>query len=214
MFFRLPAKLKGKGVDEAKVAALRERVPEPVRDRVPPGQFVTNGWPVLHFGGVPRFVEATWSFRAWGHVENPVTLDYRAFRDLPTVERTMDIHCVTRWSKLDMTWEGVSMRHLLDMIRPTADARFVIAHCEAGFTANLPISAILDDEVLLAHRADGSDLSLDHGWPLRLVVPARYFWKSAKWLRGLEFVREDQPGFWEQNGYHNDADPWKEERHW
>jgi DMSO/TMAO reductase YedYZ molybdopterin-dependent catalytic subunit len=113
-----------------------------------------------------------------------------------------------------MSWEGVPMAHLLQTVRPTADARFVIAHAEAGFTANLPIEAILDDTVLLAHKADGKPLSLDHGWPLRLVVPSRYFWKSAKWLRGLEFVRTDRPGFWEQNGYHNDADPWKEERHW
>ena len=213
-FFRLPARLKGKGVDEAKVDALCARTPEPVRERVPPGQFVTEGWPVLHYGNVPRFIESTWDFRVWGQVEHPVTLDYPSFRELPVVERTMDIHCVTRWSKLGMTWEGVPMAHLLEMVRPTVEARFVIAHSEAGFTANLPIEAILDDDVLLAHKADGKQLTLDHGWPLRLVVPSRYFWKSAKWLRGLEFARTDRPGFWEQNGYHNDADPWKEERHW
>ena len=160
------------------------------------------------------FIESTWDFRVWGQVEHPVTLDYPSFRELPVVERTMDIHCVTRWSKLGMTWEGVPMAHLLEMVRPTVEARFVIAHSEAGFTANLPIEAILDDDVLLAHKADGKQLTLDHGWPLRLVVPSRYFWKSAKWLRGLEFARTDRPGFWEQNGYHNDADPWKEERHW
>lgn len=213
-FFRLPAKLKGKGVDKTKVDALRERTPEPMRERVPPGQFVTEGWPVLHYGGVPRFDPSTWDFRVWGLVENPVTLDHAAFRAMPVVERTTDIHCVTRWSKLGMSWEGVPMRHLLDLVRPVAEARFVIAHCEAGFTANVPLDALLADDVLLAFRADGADLTPDHGWPLRLLVPSRYFWKSAKWLRGLEFVAQDRPGFWEQNGYHNDADPWKEERHW
>ena len=214
VFFRLPGKLKGKGVDETKIDALRERTPEPVRDRVPPGQFVTNGWPVLHYGSVPRFDPKTWSFKVWGCVANPIELDYLAFRALPQIATTADIHCVTRWSKLGMSWEGVPMRHILDMVQPTASARFVIAHAEAGFTANVPLEAILDEDVLLAHRADGNDISAEHGWPLRLVVPSRYFWKSAKWLRGLEFTTDDRPGFWEQNGYHNDADPWKEERHW
>lgn len=214
MFFRLPSRLKGKGADEAKIESLRAQTPAPERERVPPGQFVTNGWPVLHYGGVPRFTPATWSFKVWGCVEKPIELNYETFRAMPQVERTMDIHCVTRWSKLGMTWEGVPMRHLLDLVRPTPEATFVIAHAEAGFTANLPFASLLDDDVMLAHRADGKDISAEHGWPLRLIVPSRYFWKSAKWLRGLEFTTRDKPGFWEQNGYHNDADPWKEERHW
>jgi DMSO/TMAO reductase YedYZ molybdopterin-dependent catalytic subunit len=213
-FFRLPSKLKGSGVSKEKIEQLRERIDASERDRVPPGQFVTNGWPVLHYGGVPRFDAKTWDFRVWGLVENPITLDYEQFRALPQSEIGTDVHCVTRWSKLGMTWQGVPMRHVLELVRPKPEAHFVVAHCEAGFTANLPIEAIMADDVLLAHRADGDDLTPEHGWPLRLLCPSRYFWKSAKWLRGLEFTAEDHPGFWEQNGYNNNADPWKEERYW
>lgn len=212
--FRMPSRLKGSGVSAATLERLRGRIGEAERARVPPGQFVTNGWPVLHYGAVPRFDPRTWTFRVWGLVENPIELSYDEFRQLPTVEVVADIHCVTRWSKLGMVWEGVPARYLLDLVRPKPEARFVIAHAEHGFTANLPREAIDDDDVLLAHRADGHDLTPEHGWPLRLVVPKRYFWKSAKWLRGLEFTAEDQPGFWEQNGYNNNADPWKEERYW
>jgi DMSO/TMAO reductase YedYZ molybdopterin-dependent catalytic subunit len=212
--FRLPSRLKGSGVSPEKIEQLRNKIDPSARDRVPPGQFVTSGWPVLHYGSVPRFNPAKWSFRVWGLVENPIELSYEAFRQLPTTEIVTDIHCVTRWSKLGQTWEGVPMSHLLDLVRPKPEARFVIAHAEAGFTANVPIEAIMDDDVLLAHKADGHDLTEEHGWPLRLFIPQRYFWKSAKWLRGLEFTAEDHPGFWEQNGYNNNADPWKEERYW
>ena len=214
MVFRLPSRLKGSGVSKEKIDKLRERLGADERDRVPPGQFVTQGWPVLHYGEVPRFDPQTWDFKVWGLVENPITLDYQHFRALPLGEVDTDIHCVTRWSKLGMTWEGVPMAHLLELVKPKPEAHFVIAHSEHGFTANLPIGAILDDDVLLAHRADGEDLTAEHGWPLRLTVPKRYFWKSAKWLRGLEFTSRDHPGFWEQNGYNNSADPWKEERYW
>lgn len=212
--FRLPGRLKGSGVSDETVQKLRERIDPVQRERVPPGQFVTNGWPVLHHGGVPRFNAQTWDFQVWGLVEQPLRLDYEAFCALPITELVTDIHCVTRWSKLGMTWEGVPMRHISEMVRLKPEARFVIAHAEAGFTANLPIEAVLDDDVLLAHRADGRDLTPEHGWPLRLMVPQRYFWKSAKWLRGLEFTAQDHPGFWEQNGYNNNADPWQEERYW
>jgi DMSO/TMAO reductase YedYZ molybdopterin-dependent catalytic subunit len=213
-FFKLPSKLKGSGVSEEKIQALREKLGVTERERVPPGQFVTNGWPVLHYGSVPRFDAKTWDFQVWGEVEQPVRFDYEQFRALPTTEIVTDIHCVTRWSKLGQSWEGVPMQHLLEQVKPTANARFVIAHCEAGFTANVPIEAVMDDDVLLAHRADGDDLTAEHGWPLRLLIPSRYFWKSAKWLRGLEFSSTDKPGFWEQNGYNNNADPWREERYW
>jgi DMSO/TMAO reductase YedYZ molybdopterin-dependent catalytic subunit len=212
--FRLPSRLKGSGVSPETIERLRGKIDREDLPRVPPGQFVTAGWPVLHYGEVPRFDPQTWDFKVWGLVEAPLRLDYAAFRALPTTERVTDIHCVTRWSKLDQTWEGVPMRHVLDLVKPKPEAKFVIAHSEHGFTANLPLEAVMDDDVLLAHRADGADLSAEHGWPLRLFVPKRYFWKSAKWLRGLELTAEDQPGFWEQNGYNNNADPWKEERYW
>lgn len=214
MSFRLPSILKGSKANTERIEQLRNKLDSDDRERVPPGQFVTPGWPVLHYGGVPRTNLATWDFKVVGLVEHPITLDYQAFKALPRTELTVDIHCVTRWSKLDMGWEGVPMAHVLELVKPKPEAKFVIAHCEAGFTANLPIEAISDDDVLLADRAGGEDLTPEHGWPLRLLVPKRYFWKSAKWLRGLEFTAEDQPGFWEQNGYNNNADPWKEERYW
>jgi DMSO/TMAO reductase YedYZ molybdopterin-dependent catalytic subunit len=212
--FRLPSRLKGSGVSPETIEKLRGRIDAQNLERVPPGQFVTRGWPVLHYGGVPKFNPHTWDFRVWGLVENPIKLSYEEFRALPRVDIVTDVHCVTRWSKLGMTWQGVPMSHVLELVRPKPEARFVIAHAEAGFTANLPIEAIQDDDVLLADRADDHDLAPEHGWPLRLLVPKRYFWKSAKWLRGLEFTAEDHPGFWEQNGYNNNADPWREERYW
>ena len=213
-FFGLGSKLKGSNVNEERIEQLRNKLPESERERVPPGQFVTGGWPVLHYGSVPRVNVANWSMRVWGLVENPVQWSWEDFKQLPRVKIETDIHCVTRWSKLDMTWEGVPMAHVLELVQPRPEAKFVIAHAEAGFTANLPIEAIMDDDVLLADIADGMELTPEHGFPLRLLVPKRYFWKSAKWLRGLEFVAADQPGFWEQNGYNNNADPWKEERYW
>ena len=214
MNFRLPSRLKGSGVSPETVDKLRSRIDRDKLSRVPPGQFVTNGWPVLHYGGVPRFDPQTWDFRVWGLVEHPARWSYEEFKQLPHTQIVTDVHCVTRWSKLGMVWEGVPMRYVLETVRPTPEARFVIAHAEAGFTANLPIEALMDDDVLLADRAEGRDLEPEHGRPLRLLVPKRYFWKSAKWLRGLEFTAEDQPGFWEQNGYNNNADPWREERYW
>lgn len=212
--FRLPGRLKGSEVSPEKIEQLRTRIGQEERERVPPGQFVTNGWPVLHYGSVPSVRLEQWDFRVWGLVENPIRLAHEEFKALPRGELTTDIHCVTRWSKLGMTWEGVPMSHILELVKPLPEATFVIAHAEAGFTANLPIEAIMDEDVMLADRADGEDITPEHGWPLRLLVPQRYFWKSAKWLRGLEFTAQDQPGFWEQNGYNNNADPWKEERYW
>ena len=213
MRFRLPSRLKGSGVSPEAIEKLRGRIDREDLPRVPPGQFVTNGWPVLHYGGVPGFDPQTWDFRVWGLVEQPVTLSYQQFRELPKTTVETDIHCVTRWSKLDMSWEGVSIRHLLELVKPKPEARFVVAHAEEGYTANLPLEVLADDDVLLADRADGVDLTPEHGWPLRLIVPGVYFWKSAKWLRAIELRSTDQPGFWERYGYHNDADPWEEQRY-
>ncbi len=181
--------------------------------RLPPGQYLTEKWPVLHAGSVPRTDLATWDFRVWGEVENPIKLSWAELDALPKTEHVQDIHCVTRWSKFDVAFRGVHWRELAKLVRPKPSARFVVAHAEQGFTANVPLEFLEDDLALLAQEANGEPLEPDHGWPLRLVIPGKYFWKSAKWLRGLELRASDQPGFWERYGYHNDADPWKEERY-
>jgi DMSO/TMAO reductase YedYZ molybdopterin-dependent catalytic subunit len=154
-----------------------------------------------------------WDFRVWGLVENPVTLSWEQVRALPQREVSTDIHCVTRWSKLDTVWTGTPFRDIVELARPRPDARFVLAHAESDFTANVPLDVLLDEDVLIAHSFNHEPLEPEHGYPLRLLVPKRYFWKSAKWLRGLEFLAEDRPGFWEDAGYHMNGDPWKEERY-
>jgi DMSO/TMAO reductase YedYZ molybdopterin-dependent catalytic subunit len=181
--------------------------------RLPPGQYLTEKWPVLHAGTVPTTDLATWDFRVFGEVEEPVTLTWEQLQELPSREVTADIHCVTRWSRFDASFRGVHWSELAKLVRPKPTARFVIAHAEQGFTSNLPLAALEDENALIAYGADGEPLTPEHGWPLRLVVPSRYFWKSAKWLRGLELRTADAPGFWERYGYHNDADYWKEERY-
>ncbi len=181
--------------------------------RIPPGQYYTDKWPVLHAGSVPKVDIASWDFRAFGLVKHPLRLSFDQLVALDSQEQLSDIHCVTRWSKLDMPWKGVPMRTVLEQVQPLDGARFVIAHAEQGFTANLPIEAVMDDSAMLAYEAEGQPLTAEHGYPLRLLVPSRYFWKSAKWLRGLEFSDVDKPGFWEGYGYHNDADPWTEQRY-
>jgi DMSO/TMAO reductase YedYZ molybdopterin-dependent catalytic subunit len=181
--------------------------------RLPPGQYLTEKWPVLHAGSVPRVDLATWDFKVWGQAEEPVTLAWDEVTALPATEITIDIHCVTRWSRFDTTFRGVHWRDLAELVRPKPTARFVVAPAEQGFSANVPLAAIEDEHALLAWEADGEPLTAEHGWPLRLVVPSRYFWKSAKWLRGLELRSTDQPGFWERYGYHNDADFRREERY-
>jgi DMSO/TMAO reductase YedYZ molybdopterin-dependent catalytic subunit len=181
--------------------------------RLPPGQYLTEKWPVLHAGSVPQTDLATWDFRVFGEVEEEIVLSYDELRALPTMEITVDIHCVTRWSRFDTSFKGVQWRELAKLAKPKPSARFVLAHAEQGFTSNLPLKALGDDEALIAWEADGEPLTPDHGWPLRLVVPSRYFWKSAKWLRGLELLSADHPGFWERYGYHNDADFWQEQRY-
>jgi DMSO/TMAO reductase YedYZ molybdopterin-dependent catalytic subunit len=183
-------------------------------DRVPPGQVLTKGWPVLHAGGVPsQLTPETWSLRVYGLVREPLALDYAGLLALPQRQQTNAIHCVTSWSKLDMEWVGVPFRAIAERAGAAPAARFVVMECEQGFTTSLPIEALLEEDVLVAHRANGGPLPLEHGGPVRMLVPRRYFYKSAKWLRGLKFVAEDEPGFWEVRGYSNRADPWLETRY-
>jgi len=181
--------------------------------RLPPGQYLTEKWPVLHAGEVPRVDLATWSLRVFGEVEQELELSWAEFNELPRSSNVQDIHCVTRWSRFDTAFDGVHWRELAALCLPKPSARFVVAHAEHGYTANVPLASIEADDALLATHADGEPLEPDHGAPVRLVVPGKYFWKSAKWLRGLELASVDQPGFWERYGYSNDADPWKEERY-
>jgi DMSO/TMAO reductase YedYZ molybdopterin-dependent catalytic subunit len=182
--------------------------------RLPPGQYLTEKWPVLHAGSVVQYDDlSTWSLRVFGDVENEIELTWEQFGELPRASNTQDIHCVTRWSKFDTSFDGVHWRELAKLVRPTSAARFVVAHAEAGFTSNVPLSYLEDENALLATHGDGEPLTPEHGFPLRLVIPGKYFWKSAKWLRGIELTSADRPGFWERYGYHNDADPWAEERY-
>lgn len=191
--------------------------------RLPPGQALTGKFPVLHYGPVPRFNEADWDLKFWGRVEQPLRLTWAEFNQLPRTTLRMDIHCVTRWSKFDTQWEGVSLRTLMDqgLLKLLPDARYVVQHAEFGFTVNLPLDIVLQDNFLLATHFEGQPITPDHGYPLRGIIGAvegrsdlkvSYFWKGAKWLRGLEFLAHDRPGFWEQAGYHNEADVWKEQR--
>ncbi len=184
-----------------------------IEPRLPPGQVKTEKWPVLHYGSVPTVDLATWSLQVDGRVEQPLRWTWDAFKSLPRVQVFSDIHCVTRWSRYDNLWEGVAIREVLRLAQPTAAATHVVVHAEQGFTTNLPLKELDQDDVLLADTHDGQPLTPEHGWPLRLVVPRRYFWKSAKWITRIELVDRDAPGFWERNGYHNEADPWREERY-
>ena len=193
-----------------------DRTPAEMAERVPPGQYVTEKFPVLQYGSVPQYtdLQKNWDFRVWGEIEAPKRFSFDEFRALPTKEVRTDIHCVTRWSKLDTVWEGVPFRAFLEHIPPLKPtAHYVMAHCEQGYTANIPLDVLMDDDVLLAYRFEGKELDPEHGYPLRLLVPKKYFWKSAKWLRGIEFMPEDKLGFWERYGYNNHADPWLEERY-
>ncbi len=192
--------------------------------RLPPGQSLTLKFPVLQYGPIPDFDPSTWTFEVWGEVEKPFKLTWDEFSQLPRTKRVLDIHCVTSWSKFDTEWEGVSVRDLVDsgVIQLKPSAKYVIQHAEFGFTANLPLSVVMADNFLMATHYDGQPLPPEHGAPLRGVVGAikdrsdlmvPYFWKGAKWLRGLQFTAVDRRGFWEQAGYHNEGDVWKEERY-
>lgn len=189
-----------------------QSVSDEQKKRTPPGQYLTKKWPVLHYGSVPRVDLGTWDFRVWGEVERPLQFDWDKVGKMPRTSVVTDIHCVTRWSRLDADFSGVPISHILEQARPTPEARYVVVHAEQGYTTNMPLEVLADDDVILADIADGEPLTAEHGYPLRLLVPKRYLWKSAKWIRGLEFRTDDQPGFWERYGYHNDADPWAEER--
>jgi DMSO/TMAO reductase YedYZ molybdopterin-dependent catalytic subunit len=182
--------------------------------RLPAGQYLTEKWPVLHAGSVATYPAdlAGWDFRVFGAVDTPVALTWQQLSELPTVEVTQDIHCVTRWSRFDTTFAGVPWSALRELAGQHSTARFAIAHAEAGFTSNVPVEFLDREGAMLATHADGEPLTAEHGWPLRLIVPGKYFWKSAKWLRGIELVHDDQPGFWERLGYHNEADPFREQR--
>lgn len=181
---------------------------------VPPGQIVTQRWPVLHAGSVPtELTPVTWSLSLHGEVEKPVTLTFAELLALPQSEITCNIHCVTSWTKLGMRWKGVSFSTLAAIAQPKSGVRYVIMECEQGFTTSLPMTALGEADVLVAHSAEGAPLPPEHGGPVRMLVPKRYFYKSAKWLRGLKFVSDDEPGFWEVRGYSNIADPWGETRY-
>lgn len=181
--------------------------------RLPPGQSLTLKFPILHYGPTPRADLKTWTMRTFGLVEEEKVWSWEEFLKLPAKEVTCDVHCVTRWSKFDTTWEGLSFKTLAELTRVKPQAKFVIAHCEHGYTTNVPLEVMLDDDVLLAYKYEGEFLEPDHGFPLRTLVPKRYFWKSAKWVRAIEFAATDRPGFWERAGYHNAGDPWREQRY-
>ena len=182
-------------------------------DRVPPGQFLSNKFPVLTYGSPPQVDLNTWQIRVFGLVEQEIKLDWAQFTKLDWVSLTADFHCVTQWSSLDNAWEGVLFSTLVAAAQPQAGARFVMVRCYGDYTTNLPLEVAMA-EGILAHKQNGEELGKDHGWPLRLIIPSRYAWKSAKWVNGIELLSEDSPGFWEQRGYNNNADPWQEERFW
>jgi DMSO/TMAO reductase YedYZ molybdopterin-dependent catalytic subunit len=200
---------------EAKTAlAARGAQPSKQGDnpRIPPGQSEVRDFPVLDIGQAPVLDRGQWRLQVWGLLDAPQRLDWQAIHALPQVEVCIDFHCVTRWSQLDMPWQGVLARDLVRLARPQDEAKFVTLHGADGYTTNLPLEALLDDDVIVAHSVFGAPLAHEHGGPVRLVVPKRYAWKSAKWLTGIEFHAKDRPGFWEVRGYHNDADPWREQR--
>jgi len=181
--------------------------------RLPPGQTLVSHFPVLSYGPTPRFNSAKWDFRVIGLVVNPLRLNWEEFRRLPVHSQTSDFHCVTSWSRYDNHWEGVRINQLMKLVTLKPQAGFVFVHCDGGYTTNLPLNEFLSDDAMLAFRHDGKDLEPDHGWPLRLVVPKLYGWKSAKWVRAIEFCAKERRGFWEVRGYHNHGDPWAEERY-
>jgi DMSO/TMAO reductase YedYZ molybdopterin-dependent catalytic subunit len=181
--------------------------------RVPPNQRIVTKFPVLHHGSIPKFNPKTWDFLVEGLVEKPMRLTYEELMNLPRTVSVSDFHCVTGWSRLDNKWEGVAFKTVADIVKPLKDAKYVTIECEGNYTTSLPLEHLLDNDVVLAYKWNDNPLSLEHGGPLRLVVPKKYAYKSAKWVRKLTFTREQELGFWEQRGYSNTADPWKEERY-
>jgi DMSO/TMAO reductase YedYZ molybdopterin-dependent catalytic subunit len=181
-------------------------------DRIPPGQYVTAKWPVLTYGATPQIRLEDWSFRISGLVAMEVDLSWKRFQALPRARITADFHCVTRFSTLDNPWEGVATREILGLVQVGAEASHVLVHCYGGYTTNLPLEDFLSEHALLADRHNGEPLAVDHGGPVRLVIPHLYAWKSAKWVQGIELLSEDRRGFWEESGYHTYGDPWREQR--
>ncbi len=198
-FERNRNELKDKGIDPA---------------RLPPGQYLTDRFPVLHVGDVPTYESGEWSLTVFGMVDEPFTLTLDELRALPAITPTFDIHCVTKWSKFDTTWTGVRVRDLFERAGVQAGATHVMEHAEFGYTTNIPLADITTDDAIVAYAFEGEDIEPIHGGPVRIVVPHLYFWKSAKWVRGLELRDRDTPGFWEKNGYNMYGDPFKEQRHW
>jgi DMSO/TMAO reductase YedYZ molybdopterin-dependent catalytic subunit len=192
---------------------LTGRSARPEEERLPPGQRRVETWPVLDLGVQPHVAAEEWRLTVDGLVEQPVAWDWPAFRAQPSFHDVSDIHCVTQWSRFDNAWEGVSAKHLLGLVRPKPEARFVVLHSYDDYTTNLPLADFDDEDVLLAHSWQGRPLPREHGGPVRAIVPKLYFWKSAKWLRRIEFIAADRQGFWEERGYHDRGDPWREERY-
>ncbi|MDK9722460.1 MAG: sulfite oxidase-like oxidoreductase [Rhodospirillales bacterium] len=197
----------------AKLAARPAPGEGPTKKRLPPGQHKTDGWPVLDLGMKPFVPLKDWSFTVTGLVETPVTWSWEDFQAQPQVEIKADIHCVTSWSMFNGVWGGVSAKHFLSVVKPKPEAKFLLFRSYDSYSTNVPLARFDDDDVMLAHRWNGQPIDRDHGGPMRPIIPKLYFWKSAKWVRSVAFLAEDQPGYWEVRGYHNDADPWKEERY-
>ena len=198
-FDRNREQLANKGIDDA---------------RLPPGQYLTERFPVLHVGDVPTYAPGQWDLRIFGLVDKPFTINLDDLKSMPAVTLLTDIHCVTKWSKFDTTWKGVRVRDLFERAGMQAGAAYIMGHAEHGYTANLPLADVLLDESLVAYEYEGEEIEPIHGGPVRLLVPHLYFWKSPKWLRGLELRATDAPGFWEQNGYNMYGDPFLEQRFW
>ena len=182
--------------------------------RLPPGQYSTERFPVLHVGDVPSYAPGQWNLTIAGLVERPFTIGLDELKAMPAITITRDIHCVTKWTKFDMTWRGVRVRDLLDQAGVHPNATHVMEHAEFGYTTNLPLADITGDDAIVAYEYEGEEIEPIHGGPVRIIVPHLYFWKSAKWVRALELMDADRPGFWERNGYHMYGDPFLEQRHW
>ena len=198
-FDRNREQLANKGIDDA---------------RLPPGQYLTERFPVLHVGDVPTYAPGNWDLKIFGLVDKPFTVNLDELKSMPAVTLLTDIHCVTKWSKFDTTWKGVRVRDLFERAGMQKDAGYIMGHAEHGYTANLPLADVLLDESLVVYEYEGEEIEPIHGGPVRLLVPHLYFWKSPKWLRGLELRATDAPGFWEQNGYNMYGDPFLEQRFW
>lgn len=193
-------------------APLAVNVPPELAHRVPPGQTVTDRFPILHEGDVPEYDLATWSIKVFGEVERELSFSFDELMSMPQTDITCDIHCVTRWSKLDTHWTGIKFSDLFPKLGVKPEAKYVMVHGDNDYTTNIPLEDLLRDNILLAHAYEGEPLTAKHGGPMRLIVPHLYFWKSCKWITGFEFMQEDAPGFWEQNGFHNYAEPFAEQR--